>query len=58
MARLDPKMATFGNWHNRPPHVIADMEGDGSTDRSPSVPGMKRPSLRKPSSKRAEPGDL
>lgn len=54
---LDPNMATFGNWHIRPLHVIADMEGDGSTDRS-LHPGMKRPSQRKPSSKCAEPGDL
>jgi hypothetical protein len=30
-------MATFGNWHIRTLHVIADMKGDGSTDRSPSV---------------------
>ena len=34
---LDPNMATFGNWHIRTLRVIADMKGDGSTDRSPSV---------------------
>ncbi len=50
-------MTTSGNWHIRTLHVIADMKGDGSTDRS-LHPGMKRPSQRKPSSKCAEPGDL
>jgi hypothetical protein len=43
--------------HIRRLHVIADMKGDGSTDRS-LHPRMKRPSQRKPSSKCAEPGDL
>jgi hypothetical protein len=37
-APLDSNMATFGNWHIRTLQVIADMKGDGSTDRSP-VPG-------------------
>jgi hypothetical protein len=34
---LDPDMATFGNWHIRTLHVIADMKGDDSPDRFPSV---------------------
>ena len=46
---LDPEMAICGNRHIRPLHVIADMKGDDSTDRSPFIPGMKRPSQRKQS---------
>jgi hypothetical protein len=34
---LDPDMPTFGNWHIRTLHVIADMKGDDSPDRFPSV---------------------
>jgi hypothetical protein len=49
-------MATSGNRHIRTLHVIADMKGHGSTDRSPSVRD-EAPSQRKTSSKCAEPGD-
>ena len=54
---LDPDMATFCNWHIRTLHVIADMKGDDSPDRFPSVRD-EAPSQRKPSSKCAGPGDL
>jgi hypothetical protein len=30
-------MATFGNWHIRTVRMIADMKGDDSPDRFPSV---------------------
>jgi hypothetical protein len=55
--RLIPIWPHSATGRIRPLHVIADMKGDGSTDRS-LHPGMKRPSQRKPSSKCAEPGDL